>query len=292
MAVELARGRASTIQVRQRIRRPHPIIAGWLAELEERKRRVQTEHDPWVRNLIKPVGFSQLERRRHRILDALFKGLERQGALIAQSGPRKLLAEILGQQIQFELREVRRQTRTPLTDEERGRASNKDRLTQDFRPTGLLLFRIKTHVDPALRREWLERPGAAMEDFLSDIVGTMMTAGSFLAERQRAVDAARSRAMKERRQEEKRRSQKRNDVRGRRLIEIAQNWREVAVAREFVAALRRLDLPEDQVVEGMPIREWILWAEEHLDTVDPMNGGVAAIFEDIGKIGSQSYDDN
>lgn len=274
------------IQIPDRLRRPHPIIAGWLADQRERKRAARNERDPRIRNLIKPPEFSDQDRRRHRILDALFKALERRGACISQSENRKLFAEVSGQDIQFELREKLKQVRRPLTDEERRWSSDKSRLKRELQPTGFLLFTIKTHLDAGLRHEWLEKPGVTMEDFLVEIIATLMTGGPLLAERRRAAEEAmRLWAFEQRRLEEERR-------RGRRLFEIAKAWRDVATAREFMAALRSLDRPEGELGDGMSISDWMLWAEQHLNSVDPMNRGVMAILEDISKVTSWTCRDS
>ena len=268
----------SAFPIPDRLRRPHPIIAGWLADHRERKRAAHRERDLQIRNLIKPAEFSDQDRRRHRILDALFKALERRGARISQNEHRKLFVEISGQEIQFGLREKLRQIRRPLTDEERRWTSDKSRLMRELQPTGFLLFTIKTHLDAGLRHEWLEKPGVTMEDFLVEIVETLMRGGPLLAERRRAAEeATRLWAFEQRRLEEEQR-------RGRRLFDIARAWRDVAMAREFIAAVRARDLPQGQLVDGMPMSDWILWAEQHLNSVDPINQSVTADFEDIRKI--------
>ncbi|QPC89071.1 hypothetical protein GA830_19855 (plasmid) [Mesorhizobium sp. NBSH29] len=92
--VDKARANESSILVQERLLRPHAVVASWLAEHEEKKRQARRERDPWTRKLYDPGEFTQAEHRKHRILDALFKAIERQGGKIKQGERRELFAEI------------------------------------------------------------------------------------------------------------------------------------------------------------------------------------------------------
>ena len=76
--VDAAKDGAGSIAVPDRLVRPHPAIAAWLTEREQDRARARRERDPWMRDLA-PRDWTESERRRHRILDALFKAAERQG---------------------------------------------------------------------------------------------------------------------------------------------------------------------------------------------------------------------
>jgi hypothetical protein len=75
--IDEIRREAASIVVPDRLQRPHPIIANWLAEHDRRKREARQERDPWRKQLFDPGEFSDVDRRKHRILDALFKALEK-----------------------------------------------------------------------------------------------------------------------------------------------------------------------------------------------------------------------
>lgn len=61
---EAARAEATAIPVADRLLRPHPIIARWLAEHDRKKREARLERDPWRKNLLKPTEWSESDRRR------------------------------------------------------------------------------------------------------------------------------------------------------------------------------------------------------------------------------------
>ena len=226
-----------------------------------------------------------MDRRRHRLLDTLIKVMERQGARAGENDRRHLFLEVEGEKLEFELREKYRQVRRPLTAEELQRGGNKSGMRQELQPTGFFLFEIKRYLPGSMRREWLERADAPIEDRIAEIVATFMVAGPIMAEEQRQREEQARRAEEER----QRRKQDRN--RWRRFSEIANVWHEVGTARRFLQALREHDLPEDELVEGRSITEWLDWAERKLKDADPLEHGLADAFGDVAKIKSWTYHD-
>lgn len=292
-ALDDARNKAVSLRVPERLNKPHPIIAGWLAYPERRKQEAKRDRDPWSRDMRRPAELSEQDRRRHRILDTLFKELERQGARIIQGDYRALSAEVAGEKIEFELREKQKQVRRPLTDKEREWETwNKSGMKQELQPSGFVVFAIKTYLVGSLRREWLEKAGKPMEELLPEIVATFIAAGPLLAEQRRVrEEQARLHAIAEQRREQERQKRKQDQNRWRRLVQIAGGWREVEVARHFIAAMRALPVPEGQLVDGQSIEDWLVWAEQHLESANPLSHGVDGIFKDIAQIQSWTYRD-
>jgi hypothetical protein len=213
--------------VPDRLVRPHPIVARWLADHEEKKRRARQERDPWRRKLSDPGDFSDADRRKHRLLDSLFKAVERQGAKVGQGERYELFAVSSGERIEFQIREKQKQVRRPLTaDEQRWRMTGDKDWKQELAPTGRLVFDIKTYLPAGLRQQWVETDLQTIEDMLPDIVGTFIAAGPALVQRRRAQEAAeRERQLAERRRHEEQQNRKRDANRWRLFQEMAQNWR-------------------------------------------------------------------
>ena len=90
------------------------LAADRARKLEE----TRLERDPWRKKAFGATPFSPLEQRRHRILDTIFRQLERQGAGISEKQDRTLQAELLEEKIEIQLREKLKQVRRPLTTEE------------------------------------------------------------------------------------------------------------------------------------------------------------------------------
>lgn len=289
-----ARASASVLVVPERLLKPHTVIASWLAEHEEKKRRSRSERDPWMRDLYRPSEFTETDRRKHRILDSLFKAIERQGGKVRQGERGVLFAEMLGEKVEFQVREKQKQQRRPLTDDEkRWRSAGDNGWKQELVPTGWLVFEIKTWQWPSgLPRQWLESEKQAMESMLPDILATFVAAGPLLVQQRKDREAAeRERQLAEQRRYEEQRRRKRDANRWRRFRELAQDWHDLAVVRDFLVVLRSMDATPTAVIDGRSVQEWIEWAEEWLRRADPTADGVGGVFKQIAEVTDWSYRD-
>jgi hypothetical protein len=291
--VETARSQAERSPVPKRLTKPHPVIAGWLANHERRKEEARRERDPWIKRMMTPEEFTGSNRRQHRILDALFKELERQGGRVKEDDRRRVFAEMNGEPIMFQIREKQKQVRRPLNeDEKRWRSASDKDWKQELQPTGKLVFTIKTWLPNGLRTEWLENDAKPMETLLPEIVATFVAAGPLLVEQRcQREKAERQRQIAERQRYEEQQRRKLDANRWRHFVEIAHQWRDAEIARAFVAQLKRLDYDEDEEIAGNRLSDWIIWAEEHAHSTDPLNHGVEGIFNSVGKITTWSYRD-
>lgn len=289
-----ARASASAFVVPERLLRPHAVIASWLAEHEEKKRQARNERDPWMRNLYRPSEFTETDRRKHRILDALFKAIERQGGKVVRGERGVLFAEVLGEKVEFQVREKQKQERRPLTDDEkRWRSPGDNGWKKELAPTGWLVFEIKTWQWPAgLRHQWLESEKQPMEGMLPDILATFVAAGPLLVQQRKDREAAeRERHLAEKRRYEEQQRRKRDANRWRKFRELAQDWRELATARDFLMALRSVATDSSVEIDGRCVEEWIAWAEEWLQRTDPTANGVDGVFKQVADVSDWTYRD-
>ncbi|MBB4041631.1 hypothetical protein GGR34_003309 [Microvirga flocculans] len=293
LKAEQARESTSQISVPERLVRPHPVIAGWLAEHDRKKQEARRERDPWRKSLLDPGEFSPSDQRKHRILNALFKELERHGAKIKEGERRTLYAELLGERVELQIREKQKQIRRSLTEREKRWHQPGDRdWKQELQPTGYLVFAIKTYLPNNLRTEWLETAEKRLESFLPDIIATLVAAGPLLVERRRQrEEEERQRRIAEQKRYEEQQRKKQDDNRWRRFNGLAVQWREAEVARNFLNALKETDKDLGKEVGGLRLRDWITWAEQRLEQADPLNHGVEAIFEAIASVNDWTYRD-
>jgi hypothetical protein len=281
------------VVVPEKLSRPHPIIERWLADHAQRKREASRERDPWRKTLFDPGDFSELDRRCHRVLDAFFKAIEKQKGSVKQGERHSLYAEMNGEKIEFQLREKQKQTRRPLTSDEKRWASKTDKgWRQQLDSTGRLVFAVKTYLPNGLRTEWLENDRSPMEALLPDIVAMFLTAGPVLAEqRAQREEAARLRHIAEMKRYEREKEEKLDNNRWRRFVEFAQAHRNTAVALDFLNALKTKNFDPTQEVAGNSLTDWIAWAEDHLVESDPLNSGPVAIFSTVSKMTEWTYRD-
>lgn len=281
------------ISVSERLKNPHPIIAEWMAEREQRNEQARRERDPFLQRLSSVKDFTPFERRRHRILDALFKALERNGGTVKAGTRGELTVEVMGAAVEFQLREKFKQIRRPLTTEEkRWSFGSKQDWKQELVGTSYLAFSIKSYLIGNHRREWLETESVRMEGLLPQIVPALVSAGAIVAEANRKrEEEQRLWQLEERKREEERERQRLDDNRWRHLTELAEDWRTVQLTKDFVVALKKLPLPADDRIAGKRLTEWLSWAEERLQSADPLSYGVDGIFESVGEVTAWTYRD-
>ena len=288
----VAKGMA--VAIPERLVRPHRIIAGWLEDHARRRREARGERDPLVRRLRDPGDFAPADRRRHCILDALFRELERLGGKVEEDQRGNLVVKLGGAQVEFRIREKMKQVRRPYADHDPlwMRTPGRD-WKRELEGTGRFVVAIKTFLGGGLKTEWVETDSEPMSELLPEIAATIVAAGPVLRDMRRArEEAERLRRIEEARraEEEARRRQEKN--RWKRLTEHAQAWRSAQVAREFLATLKDLSHTEQHdVVDGRTVAEWISWAEAHLREADPMTHGAKALFHNISEVKSWTYRD-
>ena len=291
--VDAARNAVASAVVSERLVRPHPIIAKWLADFEIKKRQAKQERDPWRKSIIDPGQLSDADHRRRRILDALFKALDKQGAKADEDERRQLSITIQNEKIEFQLREKLKQVRAPLTDREKQWGIHTDRgWRQELQPIGKFLFAIKTYLPQSLRREWLETDKAPLETLLPDIVATFVAAAPLLVEqRKQQEEAENQRRIAEQQRYEAKQRRKLDDNRWRRFVEFAELRRETEMARAFLEELKSSGIESEEKKRDRCAGDWIRWAEQRLVDVDPLARGVKGIFENVSHVCAWDYRD-
>jgi hypothetical protein len=292
-ALAVARNGKAPIVVAERLAKPHAIIAGWLADHDRKAVQARREIEPWRRKLYMPEPLSVTDRRRHRILDALFKALEREGVTIKQDDRRALIATLGRDSIEMQLRTRRTRVRRPLTEREKEWRSAGDK---DWRwenqDTDELIFEIKTWLPGDLPRTWKDGARHQIEALVDDIFITMKAAFPMLAmAREKREEAERQRQVEERKRYEEEQRRKLDRNRFRRFLEFAQQWREAQLARDFIAALRARPLPDDQEIAGNSLSDWLAWLERYADRHDPSRRDVARVLEVVAAVHSWTYHD-
>jgi hypothetical protein len=278
---------AAPLPVAKRLTQPHPVIAGWYEEWERSSENARRQPDPHWRKVFAPTPWAPLDRRAHRLLNALLKRLEESGGKVVEGEKRMLVLEQKGERIEFQIREKTRQVRSPLTPED----PKSTRQRVDLVGIGKLVFAFKTRIPDGFRTEWLETDDKPMEDMLPGIAKTFEQVVPILvegtrrrreAERQAQIEASR------RYEAEQKRRQEHNRVT--RFVEHARKWDEIAIARSFLQELKQGVTSPQTMVGGRPLQEWLNWIERTLEDHDPARLGAESIFTDVGDVNSWTYD--
>ena len=288
--IDAARQSAGVVVLPDRLVRPHPIIVGWLREREEGRARARRERNPWMRTLI-PPDWSESEKRRHRILDVLFKVVEKQGIHVKQPDRFTVYFEVSGERIDYKLREKHKQVRTPKTAEETKRLLHGEKSwRQELQPTGLLTFSIETYIPALTRRIWSDTTTQKLEDQVGDILANLILAGPLLIEqRRRREEEERRRREEEHRRQQEAERRRLDDNRWRRFTELAQRWRQADEVRRFLDALDRHPEVAEALSNSQPVSDWLSWARARLAKFDPLAAGPAGVFEDVLRVTPWAY---
>tara|TARA_R100000322_G_scaffold137593_1_gene93350 strand:+ start:199 stop:1017 length:819 start_codon:yes stop_codon:yes gene_type:complete len=265
----------------------HPKVKAWVAEhrqLQESRRAEnrQRSRDFWGGSLPHISDLTARDRYRFRVTSTLFRAIEKQGG---QIGEAKLTGKVTFLVSDQELKCVIAEKMSRATKIMEG--AGKWTAFPHHHQTGLvssgfLRVRFDTYVN-GRSRDWIETSKKKMAIILPDIVGAIIAAGPLLAE------AAREREERHRRYEqeqaERRERQRRQEIdhrRWSRFQDHAENWRARARLLVFIEELRRrLQIEGDADIEGRPLSEWIIWAEERVLSLDPFQNGLKGLFETI-----------
>ena len=251
------------IAVPRRLTKPHPIIARCI-EADARERA----HASRWRSAFIPAPPSSLERRRLRILSALYIALEARGVRVVEREPRARDVALRHEhdEVGFELTEYVQQKRRPLTDAERADSWNaQTKYRQERTPSGRLRGRIVAFGMSGVPVLWTESEAQPFETLLSEVAAGVIAA------------LAQAKARREQREEDERRRREARAAEQRieeaRQAELpkkqalrndAQNWREARYLRAYVSAVLAAR-PNDASMLA-----WSRWALACADELDPI----------------------
>lgn len=289
----IARDRTKALQVAERLARPHPIIAGWIARREQQIRKGEQIYDRRLKRLVRPSAFTPQERRRHRMLDALLKALEARKIAVTESERLELFATSGHERIEFQLRTKLQQVRRPLTaDEQRWRSSGDKDYRLELVETDILLFEVKSWLPGGLQRNWQDGRKGTVETMAGDILATLLAAFPLMvAEREQREKAEELRRIEAQRRHELEQQRKLEENRFRCLLELAGQWRDAELARAFVAALRAAIPDPTIIIDDKPASEWLDWAEARASQHDPLASDPLDVFDTIADVTNWTYRD-
>jgi len=277
------------IRVPDTLRAPHPIVAKWVADYERRLQDARRDRSTPNRVYIERITWSETDRRRHRILNTLFKEGEKRGLKAKEDGY-VVYFETAGERLNFKLREKQRQIRRPKTEDEKRWSSAGRDWAAELKPSGLLTFSIETHVPGLPQRTWNETAGRRLEEDVGEILAATIASGPILAKQRRErEEAERLRLLEERRRYEEAEKKRVDDNRWRRFMEFAVQWSEVEVARKFVEAVEAKVTQLEKNDEQRAIVSWLPWLRERLEQHDPLHTGVRDVFLKLSAVTSWTY---
>jgi hypothetical protein len=269
--IDAARKAGKPVTVPATLSSAHRIIAGWIQDSRAEMRKAR--HDSWS-SWRKRIDGTDVEKRRLRILSALFKALESRGykLIVGESYNHTVQIALGHEKLEVHVDERIKHVRRHLTDEEKARygySAAVQKWTQEKVPTGALVLKIKEPERYSTPKEWEESEEAPLEGKLDEAIAQI--AGMFESIRLRREREAEEHARRQKEAEERHAAEmarKREAIRFRRLLEDCADWRRAADIRVFVAAVGASPLatrdPDSFVA-------WESWALGHADRIDPLS---------------------
>jgi hypothetical protein len=132
-------------------------------------------------------------------------------------------------------------------------------------------------------KEWVETSNKKMGVLLPEIVGRIMAAGPILNEWDRELkEEALKRKDEEERRQERRRLKQRDEHRWRQFCAFATDWQERTRLLSFLVEIEsRSPAEANATIAEQQLSEWIAWAQQKIDSLDPFQNGIAGLFEKI-----------
>lgn len=252
------------VRVPKALTHPHPVIAGWLKDAE----RERAQRERWSIAYAPQPKATRLERRRLRILSALYKTLEARGVRIER--PRDALyAELRHEQdkVMFDLKEYIQQKRRTLTDEERLTHWNKDATyAREDIATGLLRGKVDSNLPKGIPTQWTESEEKPFESFVGEIAATVMAALAYEKERRERFEEAERQHWKAQRERWKREeAEKAEHQRKEALMARVRDWRAAQDLRAYVEIMGRAAAGNTETASKF--ERWAAWALEYADSL-------------------------
>lgn len=266
----------------------HPKVKAWLAQHKEQQAEREREHKrrrrdewSWAKPLLADLTVRDLYR--FRVTSALFKAVEAAGGRVESAIiTGKVTFLIAGEKIECSIVEKMRQSFLVPREEGTKWTAYPDFHQNGLTSSGFLRVTITTYLRGGVK-EWVETSSKKMGALLPEIVGRIMAAGPILIEWERErKEEARKRAQEEERRQELRRLKQRDERRWGQFCAIAKDWQERARLLSFLAEIKsRCDAEANVTIAGQKLSEWIAWAQQKIDSLDPFQKGVAGLFEKI-----------
>ncbi|NOD85929.1 MULTISPECIES: hypothetical protein [unclassified Ruegeria] len=258
------------------LRALHPVVSAWVSDHreEQAKRRAEhraNRHDTWWVTRV-PIDLTERDRYRFRVTSALLKSFEAAGGRALEGNVRgKLTPDASGERFEMSVVEKMRQFRGKPSEEPGDWTAFPHFHGGNLAPTGYLRFTITTYIGEGMRKEWLETQKSLAPKILPSVVAGLLAVGPALVERRRDREDWQRRYEEEQRERaERQRLARLEEERWERFRSLASDWHEVQRLRSFMAALEQKGDHVAAEIDGMTRAEWLAWARNRIDGMDPL----------------------
>jgi len=272
---ECVRKMVGKITIPKTFHSPHKAIAKYLQDDERRREKQQNSPSGWLWD--GPLFDTPFERRRLRILNAIFLTLARcdMGSSVRGREARETCARIGDVSVSFSFDSATKLRRPGEVNPDKRKPSEEKLRLQVASAYGV----------SRPERFWEDKDDVTIEDQLSDIVVALIVAGEeqcrdavrndyqwrLQDKARREEEARRKREEEERRERE--RQLKLEQERIERLLGEASAFRQAADIRAFVESVRTASVSATDPLPQDKVEAWAVWALSEADRIDPVRSG-------------------
>jgi hypothetical protein len=209
------------------------------------------------------------------IMNALFLALEiRSHQVGIQDGYKKTLGvRIDGQPVEFGLEE--KFQRIECSEEKNRKQDLWEYRRYEYVSTGTLILKITEWGADGLQKTWSDGKTTKLENCLNDfVVGLLKVAEAVKARRLKQEQEEQLRREAERRRQEEAIKRQEELARLQALEQEASNWTKAQQLRSYLSALKDMLITKHgEIQQGSPADQWLAWAHQHADRLDPLANG-------------------
>lgn len=294
--VAAAKSSAGAITVPETTDNLHPKVKAWLTQhkneqMERAREHKRQRHDEWFFGKSLLPDLTERDLYRFKVTSAIFKAVEAAGGRIDSAAINgKVTFLIAGEKVECSIVEKMRQSLLVPREEGTKWTAYPEYHQNGLTSSGFLRVTITTYL-PVGTKEWVETATKKIAALLPEIVGRIMAAGPILIERKRErEESARKHREEEERRNERLRLKQIDDRRWGEFRTLAGNWHERAALADFLAEIEtRFSVDADSTIAGQKLSEWIAWAQQKIDMLDPFKDGIGGLFEKISNRAGSGY---
>ena len=285
---------AEPILVPDELSDPHPLIVATekslLAAGEDDQGLVWSRAEKALNVHVSPENIP----RAMRIMDAFVKALEARGLPVTVDSPegnRRTAATVLQESVGFMLYEATDRVEREPTARERDLSWHRQKKYYRRVPSGRLGLRITSSAGWGRRRCWVDDRRRKLDVQLRSVLAAIYrTAESIKAEKREAEEQERQRRQQERERQEKLEEIRQEEKRLQQLTADAEAWGKAQQLRSYVQAVRHnADCQECEARRESDLRNWLRWAEQQADRLDPLTPSPPSILDEKEKWERSSY---
>jgi hypothetical protein len=281
------------IVVPERLSSPHPLIKQSSEILNGRQPNDVGLVNPPKKGCLDITVSKGSLRRALRIMDTVIKFLEKQGYGVYLSGGRTK-TKIQEIPISFGISEklVTRKKRPEEHDLNGRYRFGHSRFIEERVPSGDLCLTIHEAEDFYIygcRQNWNDGKKSKLENRISSFIDGLVTVAIAKIERDKEKEEDERRRIERQKQLEEERLKRaelrikylEEEARVKKLISEAKNWKKSQILREYVSEIERLATTGEQSLSlEKPLAEWLKWAHDQADRLDPLSHSPASILDE------------